>query len=140
MVKQFIINNIAEYKLVAESLSSLLRKNKVVAFFGEMGVGKTTLIKEICHTLAVEDLVSSPTFSIVNEYLSTTGTTVFHFDFYRIDDINEVYDLGYEEYFYSDAICLVEWSEKITALLPENIIQIHMTEQKDGSRMVEIKN
>lgn len=96
----------------------------VIAFYGIMGAGKTTLIKEICKRLGVCDRISSPTFSLVNEYKANHGKKIFHFDFYRINSPEEVYDMGYEDYFYSKHLCLIEWPEKIERMLPENTIKI----------------
>lgn len=112
--------------------------HRVFAFYGKMGVGKTALIKEICAALHIEDVVNSPTFSIVNEYYRTdTGEAVFHFDFYRIKTLAEVYDMGYEEYFYGGGICLIEWPELIEPLLPEDAVRVSIVENADGSRTVE---
>lgn len=102
-------------------------EEKVILFYGEMGAGKTTTIKAICKALGVEEEVSSPTFSLVNEYVTNKGETVFHFDMYRIDSEDEVYDMGYEEYFYSGNICLVEWPEKIPNLLPEKYGEVNIS-------------
>ncbi len=101
-------------------------ENNCLAFYGEMGAGKTTLIKEICNVLGISDSTSSPTFSLINEYLSEDGTPVYHFDFYRINKIEEAYDLGYEDYFYSEHLCMIEWPEKIENLLPEKHIKIQI--------------
>lgn len=105
---------------------------KIFAFYGEMGVGKTTLITAICKELGVTDGISSPTFSLVNEYTSAKGEKIFHFDFYRIKSISEAYDMGYEDYFYADAYCFIEWPEKIEELLPENCIKIKMSKKGEA--------
>lgn len=111
----------------------------VFAFRGSMGAGKTTFIKAICEELGVEDVINSPTFALVNEYRSaTTGELVYHFDFYRIDKLSEAEDIGTEDYFYSGALCFIEWAEKIEELLPGDVVAVTITEQPDGSRMVEI--
>lgn len=112
--------------------------NNVLLFYGEMGVGKTTLIKEIVKQLEVDDVVSSPTFSLVNEYLSRQGETLYHFDFYRINDEEEALDMGVEEYFDSNNWCLVEWPEKVINLLPLNAVRIMLSVNEDGSRRIEI--
>lgn len=112
-----------------------LKGCKRVAFYGEMGVGKTTFIKAICKLLDVTDNVSSPTFSLVNEYHTARGEVVFHFDFYRINSVSEVYDMGYEEYFYSGHLCLMEWPEKIEELLDEEVVKIHIS-QNNGLRKI----
>ena len=109
---------------------------RVFAFYGKMGAGKTTFIKAICEELGVEDVITSPTFAIVNEY-EAPDTTIYHFDFYRIKKLEEVYDMGYEDYFYGGGLCFIEWPELIEELLPEDALRITITEQSDGSRVVE---
>jgi tRNA threonylcarbamoyladenosine biosynthesis protein TsaE len=109
----------------------------IFAFYGKMGAGKTTFIKAVCRELGVEDNVNSPSFAIINEYRSTAiAKPIYHFDFYRIKKIDEVFDLGYEEYFYSDALCFIEWPELIEELLPEETKKITITENSDGSRTI----
>ena len=110
----------------------------VFAFYGKMGAGKTTFVKAICEELGVEDVITSPTFAIVNEYQSTkTGGLIYHFDFYRIKKLDEVYDMGYEDYFYSGAPCFLEWPELIEEILPNDAVKVTITEQEDGTRIVE---
>lgn len=109
----------------------------VFAFYGKMGAGKTTFIKALCEELGVTDVVNSPTFSIVNEYRSdTTGELIYHFDFYRIQRLEEVYDMGYEDYFYSGALCFIEWPELVEELLPGDAVKVTIEEQPDGSRTI----
>ncbi|MDY0779603.1 tRNA (adenosine(37)-N6)-threonylcarbamoyltransferase complex ATPase subunit type 1 TsaE [Tenacibaculum sp. IB213877] len=115
-------------------------KHKILLFYGDMGVGKTTLIKELCKVLGVEDVANSPTFSLVNEYLTYKGETVFHFDFYRIEEEEEAYDMGIEDYFYSDNWCLIEWPENVKNLLPLNSVEVHITMLDNGQRNIQIKN
>ena len=115
-------------------------KNKVLLFYGEMGVGKTTLIKEIVKQLGSFDNVSSPTFSLVNEYHTVSGDKVYHFDFYRINNENEALDMGAEEYFYSDCWCLIEWPEKVKNLVPLNSVVITITANNDQLRTLELRN
>ena len=110
-------------------------EERFFAFFGKMGVGKTTLIKELCAALGVEDNVCSPTFAIVNEYSDREGEPVYHFDFYRLKNLSEAYDIGYEEYFYSGCYCFTEWTEKIEELLPECYVRVEM-EERDGVRIL----
>lgn len=111
---------------------------RVILFKGPMGSGKTTLIKEITHQLGVEHVTSSPTFSLVNEYLSKKGETIYHFDFYRIEDEEEAFDMGIEEYFDSDAWCFVEWPEKVENVLPLDSVVIHLSINQDNTRTLEI--
>ncbi len=128
-----------ELPQVAKAVIEALGRRTVVAFRGEMGAGKTTLIREIVAQLGATDTVTSPTFALVNQYKGSHNRTIYHFDFYRIDDIREAYDLGYEEYFYSGDICLVEWPEKIESLLPENTIQVRITVDSETARTFEIE-
>ena len=109
-------------------------EGKVFAFYGKMGAGKTTFIKALCEVLGVEDVIPSPTFSIINEYTDGKGDPIYHFDFYRIKKLEEVYDMGYEDYFYSGNLCLLEWPELIEDILPENVIKVTIEEQPDGTR------
>ena len=113
----------------------VFRDDRFFAFFGKMGVGKTTLIKEICAALGVEDNVCSPTFAIVNEYSDREGEPVYHFDFYRLKSVAEAYDIGYEEYFYSGCYCFTEWTEKIEELLPERYVRVEI-EEREGVRIL----
>ena len=132
------INNIGQLPEVARKLLEEFPEERFFAFFGKMGVGKTTLIKEFCAALGVEDNVCSPTFAIVNEYVSGEGEPVYHFDFYRLKSLAEAYDLGYEEYFYSGYYCFTEWTEKVEELLPENYVRVEI-EENEGVRMLTAK-
>jgi|TARA_B110000285_G_scaffold150492_1_gene168042 tRNA threonylcarbamoyladenosine biosynthesis protein TsaE len=114
-------------------------KYKILLFHGDMGVGKTTLIKEICKILGTEDLINSPTFSIVNEYITNTNEIIYHFDFYRIKNEEEALNLGIEDYFYSNAWCLIEWPSVIQNLVPLKNSTIHITELNNGQRNIELK-
>jgi tRNA threonylcarbamoyladenosine biosynthesis protein TsaE len=126
-----------EIAAVARKILQRASGKKLWAFYGPMGVGKTTLIKSICHELLVTDVVSSPTFSLVNEYQCTDGESIFHFDFYRIKNITEVYDIGYEEYFYSGKICLIEWPEKIDNLLNDDeTLRVMLNKIDDDTRSI----
>lgn len=113
-------------------------KSNVLLFYGEMGVGKTTLIKEIVKELGVKDITSSPTFSIVNEYEGNNGK-IYHFDFYRLESEDEAYDIGLEDYLYTDNLCLIEWPEKIKNLLPDDATNIILTKVLDDKRTIIIK-
>ncbi len=126
---------------IAKEIIDLYKDERIFAFFGKMGVGKTTLIKEICNYLKVEDIVCSPTFAIVNEYHTIDDESIFHFDFYRLKTIKEAFDIGYEDYFFSGNYCFIEWSEKITELLPQNFVKVQIDEnESDGSRTVICEN
>lgn len=115
---------------IAQEILALKGKEQILAFSGEMGAGKTTLISAICNALKVQDAISSPTYSLVNEYLRENGEKVYHFDFYRIEDEEEAMDMGVEDYFESGSLCLVEWPEKIEDLLPGKYIHIKISLQK----------
>ncbi len=130
--------NLAELPDAAARLLAAAGDRRIFLFYGEMGAGKTTLIKAICTQLGVVDDTSSPTFSIVNEYTSPHGP-IYHFDFYRIRSEREAFDLGYEDYFYSDRYCLVEWPEKIAGLLPADAIAVRITALPDGHRRIEVE-
>ena len=123
----FEINNIEELSKVSDLLISWRDKSNIVAFYGNMGAGKTTLIKNLCSKLGVQDEVNSPTFALVNEYQTDTLDSVFHFDFYRIKSLEEVFDIGYEDYFYGGSLCLLEWPELIDPLMPEHFIKVEIT-------------
>ena len=130
------IKNQDSIKEAAQQFIREMGDSRVCAFYGKMGAGKTTFIKAICEELGVEDVITSPTFAIVNEY-EAPDTTIYHFDFYRIKKLEEVYDMGYEDYFYGGGLCFIEWPELIEELLPEDALRITITEQSDGSRIVE---
>jgi len=129
------IHSLEQLPEVARNLLSTFGEERFFAFFGKMGVGKTTLIKELCAALGVKDNVCSPTFAIVNEYSDGEGEPVYHFDFYRLKSVAEAYDIGYEEYFYSGCYCFTEWTEKIEELLPERYVRVEI-EEKDGVRIL----
>ena len=116
---------------MARNLLTTFKEERFFAFFGKMGVGKTTLIKEICAVLGVEDEVCSPTFAIVNEYATAFDEPVYHFDFYRLKSVAEAYDIGYEEYFYSGCYCFTEWTEKVEELLPDRYVRVTLTEENE---------
>jgi tRNA threonylcarbamoyladenosine biosynthesis protein TsaE len=140
MEQVILIESLEKLNLATERILKAIGNNRIICFYGAMGSGKTTLIKAICETLGVNDTVTSPTFALVNEYKDRNDNPVFHFDFYRINKIEEVYDFGYEEYFYADnGICLIEWPELIEDILPsENVVRLTITVNSDLSRSVEI--
>lgn len=130
------INSLDGIQEVARQFVQNMGDNTVFAFYGKMGAGKTTFIKAVCTCLGVEDVINSPTFAIVNEYRSTSGELIYHFDFYRIRKLEEVYDMGYEDYFYSGALCFIEWPELIEELLPEDAVKVSIQENEDGTRSI----
>jgi len=132
---KIVIDDIENISEAARQFVSLIGERHVFAFYGTMGAGKTTFIKAVCEELGVSDVITSPTFAIVNEY-STATDRIYHFDFYRIKKLDEVYDMGYEDYFYSGSLCLIEWPELIEELLPEDAVKVSIAEQEDGSRVV----
>lgn len=136
--KIITINSLDELSKVAEIIKQMIASDKVFAFYGSMGAGKTTIIKEICKHLNVIDTVTSPTFALINEYKTTNSESIFHFDFYRINKISEVFDMGYEEYFFSGKVCLIEWPELIEELLPEKYIKITIEVKTDNTRTIKI--
>lgn len=131
------INNIETIHETARQFLNEIGDNRVLAFYGKMGAGKTTFIKALCETLGVEDVITSPTFAIVNEYTDGNGDAVYHFDFYRIKKIEEVYDMGFEDYIYSGNLCLMEWPELIEELLPDDALRITIQEDDEGKRTIE---
>ncbi len=131
------IHSTEQLQEAAKVFIQAMEENTVFAFYGKMGAGKTTFIKAICEELGVEDTITSPTFAIVNEYRSEeTGELIYHFDFYRIKKLEEVYDMGYEDYFYSGALCFIEWPELVEELLPGNTVKVTIEEKEDGSRVI----
>jgi tRNA threonylcarbamoyladenosine biosynthesis protein TsaE len=126
----FTINSTAQLPSVAKAIAHIAAANTPVCFYGEMGAGKTTLIKHVAAQLGVTDNVTSPTYSLVNEYATSTNSTIYHFDFYRINTVNEAYDMGFEEYLYSGNVCLIEWPQNIQELLPAHVrVTIYKTDE-----------
>ena len=131
------IDDLAQINEAAKQFVAAMGDNTIFAFYGHMGAGKTTFIKAICEELGVKDVITSPTFAIVNEYTDGQGEPVYHFDFYRIKKQEEVYDIGFEDYVESGSVCLMEWPELIEDILPADTVKISITEQPDGTRLVE---
>lgn len=137
-MKKIEIDSLSDLERVAEEILSALGERRVVLLRGGMGAGKTTLVSRIAAKLGAEDTVTSPTFALVNEYEGREGT-IYHFDFYRINRVEEVFDLGYEEYFYSGELCFVEWPEMVEGLLPDDAMQVRITVGDDQKRIFEIE-
>ena len=131
---EITIKNLDTIHEAAKEFIKGMGEGKVFAFYGKMGAGKTTFIKALCEVLGVEDVITSPTFAIINEYTDGNDEPIYHFDFYRIKKLEEVYDMGYEDYFYSGNLCLLEWPELIEEILPENVVKVTVEEQADGTR------
>ncbi|MDY3893625.1 MAG: tRNA (adenosine(37)-N6)-threonylcarbamoyltransferase complex ATPase subunit type 1 TsaE [Candidatus Cryptobacteroides sp.] len=136
MSHEIIIKSLEDLDRAAGEFLQQIGENRLVAFYAPMGAGKTTFITALCKHLGVEDAVCSPTFTIVNEYLSATGDSVYHFDFYRITKPSEALDIGLEDYLYSGSLCLMEWPENIEELLPEETLKVRIQVQSDGSRRI----
>ena len=135
------INSLDTIREAAKQFIAAMEDNTVFAFYGKMGAGKTTFIKAICEELGVTDVINSPTFAIVNEYRSDeTGELIYHFDFYRIKKLDAVYDMGYEDYFYSGALCFIEWPELVEEVLPGDAVKVIIEEVEDGTREVRLES
>ncbi|MBQ7221866.1 MAG: tRNA (adenosine(37)-N6)-threonylcarbamoyltransferase complex ATPase subunit type 1 TsaE [Bacteroidales bacterium] len=130
------INSLKEIHKAAEQFLADLGDKRVVAFYGNLGAGKTTFITALCDVLGVEDIVCSPTFTIVNEYRTSRGEPVYHFDFYRINRLSEAQDIGLDEYLYSGHLCLIEWPEKIEELLPEDVVRVKIEVTSPEGRLL----
>ena len=130
------IENIEHLASAARKFVDEMGENRVFAFYGKMGAGKTTFIKAICEATGVKDVVASPTFAIVNEYADAEGQPVYHFDFYRIKNLREAYDIGCEEYFYSGYPCFIEWPEMVEELLPEDVVSVRIEVSENEERTV----
>lgn len=142
MGKTIIINGLGEIDNAAQQflqyVSQSPLQSNIFAFFGQMGAGKTTFIKTLCSQLGVADDVNSPTFTIVNEYRAAKGYPIYHFDFYRINKVQEAYDIGLDEYFGGDGLCLIEWPEKIEEVLPDDCFRVYLKVDPQGTRTLEI--
>lgn len=126
----------ADLKDAARIFIDRMGNHKVFAFYGDMGVGKTTFIKVLCEELGVEETITSPTFAIINEYRRPDGDLIYHFDFYRINKLEEAFDFGYEDYFYSGNLCFIEWPGLVEPILPEDTVRVTMLELNNGTREI----
>ena len=133
---QLLLNNLSDIDSVAQSFVETMGQSNVFAFYGEMGAGKTTFIKALCKALGVDETITSPTFAIVNEYTKEDGDPIFHFDFYRIKNIDEAYDFGYEDYFYSGHLCFIEWPQLVEPLLPESVVKVQIVVEDNEQRSI----
>lgn len=131
------INDLSEIHQAAQQFLAEIDNQNVFAFYGDMGAGKTTFIKAVCEELGVQEPVTSPTFAIINEYRDKKGKSIYHFDFYRIKKLEEVFDFGYEDYFYSGNLCFIEWPELVESLLPENVVRLSLRQTENGARILE---
>ena len=130
------IENLSSLQLAAEEFIKQIGDRRIFAFYGKMGAGKTTFISAVCEALGVRDVINSPTFAIVNEYLSGSGELIYHFDFYRIKNIGEALDIGYYDYIDSGCLCFMEWPELIESILPDDTVKVCIEEEADGSRLI----
>lgn len=137
-MEELHIGTLKELDRVAKKLADLLEDHSIVSFSGELGAGKTTLIQALCRAMGVSDLVSSPTFALVNEYFNGNGESIYHFDLYRIEDPSELFDLGYEDYFFSGNRCFIEWPEKAPELIPDDAAEVKIEVKDDGSRLLRV--
>lgn len=135
----FVVKNLSDLDTVAQKFIEKMDDKNVYAFYGEMGVGKTTFIKAICKALGVKETITSPTFAIINEYKKGDDKPIFHFDFYRIKNLEEVFDFGYEDYFYSENLCFIEWPELVETLLPNDVTKVQITVGNNEERLISIK-
>ena len=133
---EILIQDIDAIAEAAKKFVAAMGNRKVFAFYGKMGAGKTTFIKAVCEELGVEDVINSPTFAIVNEYVDGEGEPIYHFDFYRIKKEQEVLDIGYEDYVFSGNVCFMEWPELIENLLPDDAVKVTIEEEEEGKRVV----
>ncbi|HKM43909.1 MAG TPA: tRNA (adenosine(37)-N6)-threonylcarbamoyltransferase complex ATPase subunit type 1 TsaE [Dysgonamonadaceae bacterium] len=135
----FVLKDISDIDTAAKIFVEKFGDKKIFAFYGEMGAGKTTFIKAVCKSMEVTGTITSPTFSLVNEYETDNGMTIYHFDFYRIENIEEVYDFGYEDYFYSDKMCFIEWPELVETLLPEDVVEVKISVDDNEQRLISVQ-
>ena len=136
-MRTITISSLQELDDAASRFLELAGEHAVIAFSGEMGAGKTTFIQALCRRLGVTVEVNSPTFSLVNEYFTPSGSSIFHFDLYRIESPEELFDMGYEEYFYSGSLCLIEWPEKASSLIPDEALLVHIVIGENDARLIQ---
>lgn len=139
-MQTLICKNITELPRVAQEFLEATKNNSIYIFNAGMGVGKTTFIKALCTQLGVIDVVASPTFAIINEYKTKHNSTIYHFDLYRLTSVQDVQNIGVEDYFYSGNMCFIEWPELALSLLPQNYVTVYITEDDDGSRVISFLN
>lgn len=133
---ELIVHSENELFEAGQKLLSEFPTSRVFCFYGEMGAGKTTFIKEICRCLGVSDTTSSPTFAIVNEYTTDEGESIYHFDFYRIEKLEDAYEIGVEDYLYSGNYCFIEWAENVAPLIQDDFVKIHIVPEKNNERKI----
>ena len=138
-MKTYEAKSINDLPKIAKSIINKFKNERIFALYGEMGSGKTTFIKEICKYLGVKDTITSPTFALINEYTGNNEEKIYHFDFYRIESQEEAFDFGYEEYFFDDKYCFIEWPELIESLLPGTYVKICITEDENEIRIFNIE-
>src|SRR5574344_511463 len=136
---EITINGLDTIRSAARQFIENIGSSRVFAFYGKMGAGQTTFVKALCEELGCDDVITSPTFAIVNEYTDGEQQPIYHFDFYRIKKLDEVYDMGYEDYFYSGALCFIEWPELVEELLPGDAVKVYIDENEDGSRSIKFE-
>ncbi len=132
----FHIKTLHDLPLAAAKLAAKINQGDIVVLYGTMGAGKTTFVKEVCQCMNVVDTVNSPSYAIVNEYSTKNGQTIYHFDFYRIKNVIEAFDFGYEDYFYSGNTCFVEWPERVAEIMPDDIVAVNIQLQNDNTRII----
>lgn len=137
-MSRFYIDSVETIQPVAAEFLNRYRMYRIFAFYGELGSGKTTFIKSLCRELGVIDLVSSPSFALIHEYQSDHFGKLYHFDFYRMEKLEEAYDIGYEDYFYSGNYCFIEWADKAESILPSGTLRIHIVPDKFSGRILEV--
>ena len=139
MEQSFYIKDINELSLVAKNIIDFTIPKRKFAFYGNMGVGKTTLIKALSLHLGVQDIVNSPTFSIINEYVTFKDEKIYHFDFYRVKNEEEAYDIGYEEYFFNSSYCFIEWPDKVKSLISDDMIKVFISQDDNNNRIIKVR-